>query len=193
VIVASAARARAVDPEKPQAPRRWAVAGAGFLSYGVVPQVAPGIELQLRRSFGEHAQLRAGLLGAFAFDVELEESTGTFDAKLLAGRVDGCGRTALASALRGAGCFGLLGGALHVSGDDVMLTTSSTVPWLALSAAAGLDYVLSPSWSLELGLSAAVLLHRVEVGIEDTDGASVRGRRLSPVSFVVGFGPVYNF
>ena len=198
-IVVCAARVRAVDTEhivvkgSDTDARRWSVAGAGLLTYAVVPQLATGIELQLRRAFGEHAQLRGGVISTFAFDVELEESAGTFDATLIAARVDGCARTALASALRGAGCFGLLGGALHVAGHEAMRTTSATVPWLALSAAASLDYVLSPSWSLELGISAGVLLHQVEVGIENTRSAGVENRRLSQVSFAVGFGPVYSF
>jgi|SRR5688500_16328804 len=210
-IVTSAAGARAVDTEHIQSPapsalainaarveerepqRQWLVAGVGFLTYGVVPELAPGIELQLGRELGEHAQLRAGMTGAFAFDVELEDGAGTFDATLVAARVDGCARTALASSLRGGGCFGLLGGALHVTGDEITRTASSTVPWLALSAAAHLDFVLSPSWSIELGVSTRVLLHRVEVGIENTEGSRVQSRQLSQVSFAVGLGPVCYF
>lgn len=191
LTIALAINAARVEQREP--PRQWAVAGAGLLAYGVVPQLSPGLELQLRHGLGEHAWVRAGLLGAFAFGVSLDDGEGAFDATLVAARIDGCARTELGSGLRGAGCFGLLGGALHAAGDQLMQSSSATVPWLALSGSANVDLALSESWSLELGLSANVLLHRVEVGLENTEGIQTRSLQLQQVSFALGFGPVYNF
>ncbi len=171
----------------------WSIAGAVLGSYGVVPRLAPGAELHVRRHFGKHALLRLGVVGIAGLDAALPEGAGRFDALLLAARADGCARGELTSALRGGGCLGFLGGALRASGDGTPRATSATVPWFALSVTTELELQLSEHWALELGVSATLLLHRVEVGLEDAAGARGQSRALDPVAVALGLGPAYYF
>jgi hypothetical protein len=192
-LAINAAREEEVERERG---REWSLSGAVIGSYGVVPRLAPGAELHVRRHFGEHALLRLGTVGVAGFGAEVAQGAGTFDATLVAARADGCARGTLTWALRGGGCLGLLGGALYAVGDaasGATSATSATVPWLALSFATSLELRLSERWALELGVSATFLLHRVEVGLEDTAGVRQRSRALDRVSFALGLGPAYYF
>jgi len=172
--------------------RDWSLAAAALGDYGVVPRLAPGVELNLRRQVGDHARLRLGLVAVAAFDAALTDAA-AFDATLIAIRADGCARATLASALHADGCLGLLGGGLYAAGRSRPGATSTAVPWLALSAAAALELGLSERWALALGVSGTWLLHRVEVGLEDGDGARLESRALDRFAFALGFGPAYYF
>ena len=178
---------------EPAAARRWSVAGTALATYRLLPELAPGLELLARYRLNEHIALRMGALGVAAFDVQLAAQAASFDATLAVLRADGCGRRQLAGALHGGVCLGLLGGLLHAAGADVASPRSSTVPVLALAAAAELELSLSLRWSLVLGLSTTILLHQVQVGLQDAAGAQSTSRALSNPGFSLGFGPVYTF
>jgi hypothetical protein len=110
---------------------------------------------------------------------------------LIAARAEGCGRVALYSPLRAGGCVGMLGGMLHVAGDEVARSTNSTVPWFALSAALDLEFELADRWSLLLDVSAAFLLQHIRVGFETTSGAQGQSRELERLGFGLGIGAAY--
>jgi len=177
----------------PAPAQHWSLAGTALATYRLLPELAPGLELWARYRLGEHFALRAGALGVAAFDVQLVERAASFDATLVAVRADGCGRRRLADALDGAVCLGLLAGALHAAGSDVASPRSSTVPVLALAGAAELELELTRHWSVVLGLSTTILLHRVEVGLQDGNGVQGSSRALSIPGFSLGLGPVYMF
>jgi hypothetical protein len=170
----------------------WSIAGAGLWTYRVLPRFAPGAELLARRALGAHALVRGGVAAALSFDERLG-TQGTFDATLAVARLDGCARIELSSALRADGCAGVLGGLLQVSGNDVARPSGDAVPWVALAAAASLELAFSEQWALALGFSANFLLHRVEVGLESTDGTQAATRALDRVGLALGIGPVYYF
>lgn len=194
VGLAIALAINAAYEQAPERAREWSVSAAFLGAYRVLPRLAPGLELLARRELGEHVRVRAGVLGLGAFGVAVAPGAGTFDAVLLAARAEGCAHTELGSAMLGAGaCLGLLAGALHAWGGEVARATRAVVPWLALSGAVDLELALSPRWSLELGLRANVLLHRVAVGVEDARGARVESRALDQVGFALAVGPVYYF
>ena len=182
---------KAENDEAPEVIREWSLSGAGLWTYRLLPQFAPGAELSVRRTFGEHLLVRAGALGVVAFGARLESLPGSFDATLIAARAEGCGRIELVSSLEGGVCAGLLGGMLHVAGDEVADATSSTVPWLALSSALDLELKLAERWSLLLDLSATFLLHRLEVGFETRSGARAESRELDRFGFALGIGAAY--
>jgi hypothetical protein len=163
------------------------------VTYRLLPELAPGLELLARYRLNEHIALRMGALGVAAFDVPLAAQAASFDATLTALRADGCSRWQLADALDGAVCLGLLGGFLHAAGAEVASPRSSTVPVLALATVAELELSVSLRWSLVLGLSATILLHQLQVGLQDADGAQSTRRALSNPGFSLGFGPVYTF
>ena len=192
VGLAIALAINAAQEEERTQTRQWSVSGAGLWTYRLLPQLAPGAEVLARRAFGEHALVRAGAAGAFAFDATLG-SQGKFDASLFMARLDGCARTRLSPALRADGCAGLLGGLLYVSGSEVASPESSAVPWLALVAAAELELEVSARWALMLGFSANFLLHRVEVGLEDASGTRIQTRALERFGLALSLGPVYYF
>jgi len=191
VALAIAFAIKAESEEPREVIRDWSLSGAGLWSYRLLPQFAPGAELSVRRALGEHVLLRAGALGVVAFGTRLESLPGTFDATLVAGRAEGCGRIELVSSLHGGACVGMLGGMLHVGGDDVASATSSTVPWIALSSALDFEFALAARWSLLLGISASFLLHRVRVGFETTSGAQAESRALDRLGFALGIGAAY--
>ena len=182
----------AAAPE-PAAARRWSIAGTALATYRLLPELAPGLELSARYRLNEHFALRMGALGVAAFDVQLAARAASFDATLAALRADGCGHRTLVDALHGRVCLGLLGGFLHAAGDDVASPRSSTVPVLALAGAAELELSLSVRWSVVLGLSMTILLHQVQVGLEDAAGAQGSSRALSNSGVSLGLGPVYTF
>jgi len=191
VALAIALAIKADHEEAPEVDRDWSLSGAGLWTYRLLPQFAPGVELSVRRAFGEHVLVRAGALGVLAFGARLEPLPGTFDATLVAARAEGCGRAKLVSSLHGGACVGMLGGMLHVAGDDVANAMSSTVPWIALSGALDFEFALAERWSLLLGLSASFLLHRVQVGFETTSGAQGESRELDRFGFALAIGAAY--
>jgi hypothetical protein len=182
-----------VPAPEPAVTRRWSAAGSALATYRLLPELAPGLELSVRYRLNEHFALRMGALGVAAFDVQLAAQAASFDATLAAARADGCGRRQLTDALYGGVCLGLLGGLLHAAGSDVASPRSSTVPVLALAGAAELELSLSLRWSVALGLSMTILLHQVEVGLEDASGAQGSSQGLSNPGFSLGLGPVYTF
>ena len=192
VALAIAFAIKAEHEEPPEVvDRDWSLSGTGLWSYRLLPQFAPGAELSLRRAFGEHVLARAGALGVVAFGAPLEPLSGTFDATLIAARAEGCGRVDVVSSLHAGACAGMLGGMLHVAGDEVARARSSTVPWLALSGAFDFEFELTERWSLLLDLSATFLLHRVRVGVETSSGARGESEELDRFGFALGIGAAY--
>jgi hypothetical protein len=173
--------------------RVWSGTAAALWTYGFLPQLAPGLELLARRDLGEHFRMRAGLLGIAGIDAKVVSPASTFDALWLTARADGCWRTALSSTLRVQACAGLCGGVLHVQGDGAGDAPSESMPWVALSAGADLELAVSEQWALALGISSTYLLHRVQLGVEDTAGRRVETRSLDRVAIALGIGPVYYF
>jgi hypothetical protein len=193
VGLAIALAIKAAQEDERYRTRAWSLSLSGLWTYEVLPRFAPGAELSVRRTFGEHVLLRAGALGVAGFDATLQQQSGTFDSILIAARLDGCARAKLASSVHAGGCLGMLGGALYADSDDAMSASSSVVPWFALSAAADFEFELSERWSLAAGLSATFLLHRVEIGLVDASGEPAESRVLTRLGFAAGLGPVYYF
>jgi hypothetical protein len=191
VALAITLAVNAENERTPEIRRDWSLSALGLWTYRLLPGFAPGAELSARRGLGEHVLLRAGVLGVFAPGARLESLPGTFDAMLFAARIDGCGRFELVSHLRTGGCVGVLGGMLHASGDDVPGSRSSTVPWVALSAALDFELALAERWSLLLGGSTTFLLHRVRIGFETASGVQGENRELERIAFGLGIGFLY--
>jgi hypothetical protein len=191
VALAIALAIKADHEAAPALVRHWSLSGAGLWSYRLLPQFAPGLELSVRRTFGDHVLVRAGALGALAFGARLASLPGSFNATLLAARAEGCGRIALASPLRAGACVGMLGGMLYVAGHEVANPTNSTVPFIALSSALDVEFELARNWSLLLGLSASFLLDQVKVGFETKTGAQGESRALDRFGFALGLGAAY--
>jgi hypothetical protein len=191
VALAIALAIKADHVTAPRVIRHWSLSGAGLWTYRLLPDFAPGAELSVRRSVGEHVLVRAGVLGALAFGARLQSLPATVDATLLAARAEGCGRIELASRMHAGVCVGMLGGMLHVAGHDVANAASSTVPFIALSSALDFEFELAERWSLLLGIPATFLLHRVEVGFETTSGTQGKSQDLGRFGFALGIGVAY--
>jgi hypothetical protein len=171
----------------------WSLSGAALLTYRLLPELAPGLELSVRRGFGEHLTLRLGALGVTVWGVSLPQLAATFNATLVGVRAEGCAQGRLARTLRAGVCLGGLGGFLYAAGADVASPTSSSVGVGALSTALDLELELNARWSLALGLSTIFLLNRVQIGAETTSGVRVESRALQSPGFALGLGPSYYF
>ena len=173
--------------------RAWSLSGSVLLTYHFLPELAPGLELSVRRGLGEHLTLRLGALGVMVWGVSLPQLAGTFNATLVGLRGEGCAQGHLVRTLRAGICLGGLGGILHAAGADVASPTSSSVGVGALSTALDLELELTTRWSLALGLSVIFLLNQVQIGAETTSGMRVASRALQSPGFALGLGPSYYF
>ena len=179
-------------PDDPGA-AAWSLTAAGLASHRVLPEFAPGFELRAQYEFGPLWALRLSAFGLLAQTIALERTAVSFDAALLAGRIDVCVRGALTSALYARVCAGLAGGALYAQGHGSASTRSATLAWFAFANAVALGVSISEHWSLELEFSLTVPLRRLRVRVDDSRGRELDGRSLAALGFILGIGPSYRF
>ena len=181
-------------PDDPAARLRgWSLSAAGLANHELLPAPAPGLELGVRLALTPGVLLRFAVLGVGAFGVELDRSTASYDAVLIAARVDACARLQLTGGLFGRACAGLLAGPLHARGHDIARTDSSLVAWSAWVNGLGLDLELSARWTLAFDVSLALRLNSVRIGVEDARGAELAGQSLAARGYTVSLGPLYRF
>lgn len=171
----------------------WAVTVAGLTTYHLLPKLAPGLALAVRRELGEHVSLRLGAFGVAAFGAELEPQGRAYDATLAAARAEACASTRLAASMRGGLCGGVWAGALYAAGARAPGARSAVVSWFALAGAAEVELELSAPWSLELALALALPLHEVRVGLTAADGTPAASEALPPRAWALALGPAYKF
>ena len=87
---------------QPEPALEWALSAAGLTAHGLLPALAPGLELALRRQLAEHVSLRLGAFAVAALGSELEQQDRAYDATLMVLRADAWARAQLATALHGA-------------------------------------------------------------------------------------------
>jgi hypothetical protein len=170
-------------------------------AFGVLPRAAFGADIRVERSFTPTWSLRLGVVGLAALDVALDG--GTFDAWLLAPRVDVCAALELSRALTARGCMGALVGGLYAKGSGYAQTLGTMVRWLAAANSLDLAIDLGANWSLDL--SATLILPLVNTSIivksfpvNNAAGATGQvgpGSNLAAAApgGAFGAGPVYRF
>lgn len=176
-------------------PRRWSLALEGIGADRILPGVSPGAELALRYMVTEHFTLRLGGLGVLALNDPLGTQVASYHALLTGGRLDACGRLALAAIMHTGLCLGAMGGGLHASGIASALHQPATanVGWLAWSSRIELELRVHTQVSLNLALTVTYMALRVQLGVKDSLGEVRSTEPLGRPGLLLGFGPAFFF
>jgi hypothetical protein len=184
-------------PRAPEAPpariQRWAIGADALGALGVLPGASFGAEVRIERALGPTFRARLGVLGLVALGEAFPRTPGTFDAGLVAPRLDLCAAFAVSSRVWAEGCMGLAGGALYANGHAFPSSTSALVPWIAAANGIDLAVDLAGSWSLDASVSVTLPLSATSLVVRDFSGNVIDQRDLPHVGGFLGIGPVYRF
>jgi hypothetical protein len=184
---------RPVPKPVPPASPAWALTASAIVALGVVPGTAFGIATQIERAFPPNLGLRIGVLAIASVDNGFDHVAGTFDASVLALRLDACVRGDLTPRTHVQGCAGVLGGALGAAGQGFAASRGAWTAWGASATAAGIDLDLTPRWSLGGEVSLLVPFARTDVGVRLETGGVIDSRQIASAGGALSIGPVYRF
>lgn len=190
-LTAPPADSRAASTASTPAP--WGLHASPLAALSVLPDAAFGAEVGLERSLVQFLSVRLSGVVLAARGETFGGAPGTFDAQLVAGRLDVCAAAALTPSLRARGCVGIAVGALRAQGYSYPIALDSIIPWVA--AADGIDLLadLDRHWSLDAAVTLVLPLHQDGIVVRDFAGDLVAERRLATFGGLLAIGPVYRF
>lgn len=181
-------------PARPAEARRpWAVGAGADVSFGVLPGAALGASVLAERDLPPNFALRLGALGLATRDRTFATGPGTFDAEIIAARLDACVRFDFVPRLSGLGCAGLLVGGLFTQGHDFASSRSASSAWIAAASAIGVAIGLADRWSLDGEATLVAPLGHAQVGVLSAAGTVAETRDLSSAGVTLTLGPRYRF
>jgi hypothetical protein len=181
-------------PAEEPAYLRVALGVLGQLSTGLVTSdLALGAAGRLELGFVPWLDLRVGAVFSSAGGQRVEAVPGTYDASIVAGRLDLCAAYAPAEVLRLLACTSGVIGEFRTSGHDYTESKDQDSLWTA--AGGGLEAQALILDRLALALSADLLIPfaRRTIRVLDTaDMTTVAQRELTSVGVVIGVGAVFR-
>ena len=185
----------ALVESKPQP--RYLKLGAALILHatsGLLTDVSAGASARFEAGFMPWLDLRAGAFGSTIDGQTIPNVTeGTFSARLLAGRIDGCLAHALGQ-LRLLACAGGMAGVFVAEGDNFTgAERTDHQPWTALLGGFELQAELARWLSLAAAVDLVVPFGERQIQVVDPSRQLTRRRTLTSVAVLVGVGPVLRF
>jgi hypothetical protein len=182
-------------PERPaNEPREpWAVGVGAVVAFGVLPGTSLGAGIRAERELPPNFALRLGVMGLSTWNQTFATVSGSFDAEIVALRLDACVRLDLTPRLTGSGCAGFLAGGLLSQGRDFVSSRSAASLWTAAAEAVEIGYRAGKHWSLDAEVSLVLPLRRTQVQVLSGAGDVKEARALSSAGVTMTVGPAYRF
>lgn len=176
-----------LPPPPPPPTRRWAIPAEGYVFSGVVADVSGGLGLGVE--FGPWRWL--DLRSSFVFLIPQESPLGAGHASIggALGRVDVCGRKALAERFVVRACAGGLFGARFAAGRGFDDPRGTNVGLATFAARLEAGFVLVPrSLELRVGADGYAFLTRPSLFATDTTGRTIAEKVFDPLGWSASVG-----
>ena len=176
----------------PEPRDRGGVTAAPVAALAVIPGAAVGFAAAVEDAIPPNFAVRVGVVGVGGWGKTFERVAGSFDAAVVAFRLDGCVRWALRPVVL-RGCAGVLLGGLFASGRDLPVPKNSAKGWSAAAYAAGVTVDVSKRWSVDGELAAVFPFSPTSFGVRTATGDVADARATGNVGGLLSFGPRYRF
>jgi hypothetical protein len=183
----------AVVPVHPAAALPWAVGAQGLLVLGALPGRALGIGGRIDRALPPNFVFRLGVVAIASEDNGFDHVAGTFDAAVVAFRVDACVRADVTRRTHVHGCAGILGGALGAFGHGFAASRDTWTAWSGSADALGVEFDLTARWSVGAEVSIVVPFVQTSVGVRLETGDVADSRQIAAAGGALSVGPLYRF
>jgi hypothetical protein len=176
---------------------RYLKLGAALMLHatsGLLTDVSAGASARLELGFMQWLDLRLGAFGSTVDGQTIPDvSPGTFAARLLAGRADGCLAHPIGK-LRLMACAGGMAGVFVAEGHGFAGDPGTAhKPWAALVGGFELQAELARWLALAVAVDLVVPFGTRRIQVFDALGNPSRPRTLTSVAVLVGAGPVLRF
>jgi hypothetical protein len=187
-----------VAPKEPPAesePRyfRLAVAALGQLSTGLLTSdLGLGAEGRVEVGFVPWLDVRVGALFAAVGEQRVAAIPGTFDATIVAGRVDLCGAYSPAEPLRLLACGTGVLGQFRTVGHDYTASEAQVSLWSAAGGGLEAQALVVDRLAFALSIDLLIPFARRTILVVDSLGRPVAERDLTGVGILIGVGAVFR-
>lgn len=156
---------------------------------GVLPNITVAFAPSL--DFSAHRSLDIRFSALFSVAVTTRLDPGSFEAKVLAGRLDACAKQRISSG-RVRACLGIAGGVIPASGQGFDVPLSWGGPWVTVAGRLDGRWAMTPRFGMVVSLDMFVPVVRPLFEYRDQK-RSLNSVSVSPVGFGFGLGPSVTF